>query len=79
MRKVRIIFRFLSRIVGTIIALAIIIALLGVVSRKYTRLGTSYKPVGRRIEGGIDLNDPKRWRQSRCLFCSGGAKRNAQK
>src|SRR6266568_4608597 len=83
MRKVRIIFRFLRRTVGTIIALAIIIALLGVVSRKYTRLGTSYKPVGRRIEGDIDLNDPKPFARLQLgkatvgLACSGGGSRAA--
>src|SRR5436309_7921345 len=83
MRKLRNFFWFLCRVASGLIVLAIIIAITGFVFRKYTRLGSHYKAIGRRIEGAVDVNNPKPFASFEVgkvtvgLACSGGGSRAA--
>jgi predicted acylesterase/phospholipase RssA len=66
-----------------LIVVVCMVALMGLVSRNYTRLGHYYKPVGHSLKGDIDLDDPVPFVKIQLgktmigLSCSGGGSRAA--
>jgi predicted acylesterase/phospholipase RssA len=75
--------RFVIVLIAYLVGFCSLLLLLGFLSRNYTRLGNSYKPVGRPLNGALDLNNPVpfvRIQHSNVLVglsCSGGGSRAA--
>ena len=75
--------RFLVVLIACSVGLCSLLLLLGFISRNYTTLGKSYKPVGRPLNGGLNLDNPvpfARVQRSDIqigLSCSGGGSRAA--
>src|ERR1700730_7385594 len=75
--------RFVAVLIACSVGLCSLLLLLGFLSRNYTRSGKSYKPVGRPLNGDLNLDNPVPFARVQHsdiqlgLSCSGGGSRAA--